>query len=60
METKKPWQSKTNWIALIVAISSFYPPLTQLISSNPETFASVVSGIFLFLRLITKEKIVIK
>lgn len=60
METKKPWQSKTNWLALISAAASFFPPVQEYIAQNPETYATVLSIAFMILRQITKDKIAIK
>jgi hypothetical protein len=60
MITPKPaYKSKTNWVALIVAASSFYPPIQDFIASNPETFATLISLIFMALRMVTKGKITI-
>lgn len=60
ISTKKPWQSKTNWLSLIVALAAFIPPVQVWISENPEMFAQVMAGIFFALRMITKDKIAIK
>jgi hypothetical protein len=60
MESKKPWQSKTNWVALIVALSAFVPSVGEMIAKNPEAFSMAVGAVFGFLRVITKEKISIK
>lgn len=57
METKKPWQSKTNWVALALAVAAFCPPVQKLISENPETFSIAVAGVFAMLRQISKGKI---
>lgn len=59
-ETKKPWHSKTNWIALVVAIAAFFPPVSSWISENPEIFAQVTAGLFFLLRMMSKDKITIK
>jgi hypothetical protein len=60
MESKKPWQSKTNWVALLVAAAAFFPPVSDFISANPEAFSAIVGGIFLVLRQISGDKISIK
>ena len=60
MEAKKPWQSKTNWIALILAVAAFFPQVQGVISANPEVFAQVISGVMIALRFISKDKIAIK
>lgn len=59
-QAKKPWQSKTNWIALIIAIAAFFPQVQAAIAANPDMFAMAMSGVFIGLRLITKDKVVIK
>jgi len=60
MESKKPWQSKTNWVALAVATAAFFPSVQTIIAQNPETFAIGISAVFGVLRVISKDKIVIK
>ena len=60
MDVKKPWQSKTNWAALVVAASAFIPSVGEFISKNPEGYALILSGIFGALRLISKGKISIE
>lgn len=59
MESKKPWQSKTIWASLIVAIAAFFPPISAWISQNPEMFATVLTALFVAIRFITNGKIVI-
>lgn len=59
-ETKKPWASKTNWVALIVAVAPFFPSVQMWISANPELFAQSVGAIFMVLRMISQDKIKIK
>ena len=60
MESKKPWQSKTVWMALIVAGAAFIPAVHMWISVNPETFASIMGFVFAALRMISQGKIDIK
>lgn len=57
METKKPWQSRTNWAALIVAVGAFIPAVSVWIAQNPETYSVVLGGLFAVLRVATKGKI---
>lgn len=57
MENKKPWQSKTNWAALIVAVSAFIPSVGQWIAANPETYGMALGALFAALRAVTKGKI---
>lgn len=59
MENKKPWQSKTLIIGLIMAVAPFVPVVNEWIQSNNEMFLSVMGFVFMGLRLITKDKIVI-
>lgn len=60
VQSKKPWQSKTNWVALIFAVAAFFPQVQALIAADPEIFATMMSGVFVALRMITKDKVVIK
>ncbi len=57
MESKKPWQSKTNYVALVIAIAAFFPQVQLFIAANPEAFASGVSVVFMILRQISSGKI---
>lgn len=58
MEPKKPWQSKTLWINLIVAILAMaWPQGAAYIGANPEIVMSVMAGLNIILRLISKDKI---
>lgn len=56
---KKPWQSKTVWVALITAVAAFIPAFQAEITKNPELVVSTLGLIFMLLRLISKDKIVI-
>ena len=58
--TKRPWQSKTLWLALITAIAAFIPPVQTWIASNPEMFALILGGAFGALRVITKGAVSIQ
>lgn len=60
VEQKKPWQSKTLWVGLIAAVVPFFPPAAAVIAANPEVASIVLSGVFSVLRLITKDRVVIK
>lgn len=60
VEIKKPWQSKTNWAALLMAALSFFPKVHELVSANPELFMQILSGAIIFLRWLTKGKVSIK
>ena len=55
---KKPWQSKTLWINLILAASAlFVPGVGAYVQSHMEVVAIVFSGINIVLRLVTKDAI---
>lgn len=56
---KKPWESKTVWVALVVAIIPFIPGASALISANPDVVGVTLGVVFAALRMITKDKIVI-
>jgi len=60
LETKKPWLSKTNWVALLVAVASFVPSVSTWVASNPDTFMQLLGGVFFLLRAVTKGKISIE
>lgn len=57
---KKSWQSKTNWVSLIMAASAFFPKVGEWVASHPEQFMWAISGLFAALRMISKGKIEIK
>ena len=56
-ESKKPWESKTNWAALIVAAASFFPVAGDWVKENPEFFMRAMGGVFTILRLVTNGKV---
>jgi len=58
-QIKKPWASKTLYMALISAVVAFIPPVQNWIAENPTTYGWIVAGIFAAIRLVTKGKIVI-
>jgi len=58
MENKKPWESKTVILNLILAIAAIvFPPAVKLIQDNPELVAIAFTGLNIVLRLITKKPI---
>lgn len=59
MEDKKPWQSKTLWVALIQAVVAFLPGIQAWIAANPAIYGVALSGVFIVLRLVSGGKIVI-
>ena len=57
-DTKKPWQSKTLWTNIIIAIVAIAsPPAHQWISAHPEAFAAAFGVINVILRMLTKDAI---
>lgn len=60
VEVKKPWASKTNWVALIMALLAFFPSAGTWVANHPEPFMWAVSGVIAGLRMISKGKIAIK
>jgi len=60
MESKKPWASKSLWLALISAVAAFFPSVQHFMILNPEAYAMGIGALFAVLRLVSKDKIVIK
>lgn len=60
----KPWQSKTLWASVIIAVVPLIPGVGPVVSgvfaTNPELAAAVVGAVFGVLRLITKKEIGLK
>lgn len=56
-EAKKPWKSKTNWVALVMAVLSFFPSIGSWVSQNPEIFMQITAGLIAILRWATKGKV---
>jgi hypothetical protein len=57
MESKKPWQSKTLWVNVILALSAFIPGVHEALVAHPEYFTYGLIVINMALRLITKGSI---
>lgn len=58
MEPKKPWQSKTLILNLVVAVLALvFPPAKDFIEAKPELVISVFAVVNMVLRVITKGKI---
>lgn len=58
MEKKNPLKSKTLWLNFVAAVLAlFYPPAQVWIAAHPDVVIAVVSGVNMFLRLVTKDKI---
>jgi uncharacterized membrane protein YoaK (UPF0700 family) len=57
LPVKKPWQSKTHWTAVILALIAFIPGVEAWAKENTQIFMAIVSAVFMLLRQITKGKI---
>jgi hypothetical protein len=60
VESKKPWESKTNWTALLLALSAFVPAVGEWVKANPDTTLQIIGGLFVVLRMLSKGKIEIR
>jgi hypothetical protein len=60
MDQKQPWKSKTAWISLLIALSSFIPDVSGWVSEHSDAFQQAVGLLFLVLRFVSHDKIVIK
>jgi hypothetical protein len=55
---KKPWQSKTIWANLIIAIAAlFVPGAQEWGAQNMEMILMALTGLNVVLRLISKDKV---
>ena len=59
-EGKQLWKSKTLWVNLVMAVAAFIPGVGEWVSTNPEAAGIIVAGVNGVLRLITKDKVVLK
>ncbi len=57
MDIKKPWQSKTHWVALLMAILAFIPGFSEFVVDHPTIAVLVQTGLMVFLRWISAGKI---
>ena len=57
IENKKPWQSKQNWAGLVVALSPFFPGVSEYVSHNPDVVLQGLGFLFVALRFVSKGKI---
>lgn len=54
------WQSKTMWVALLMAIVPAFPPAAALVAANPE-LTSVLAGLVVAgLRLVSSKKVTVR
>jgi hypothetical protein len=57
---KKPWQSKTNWMALIFAVSAFVPVVQGFMKEHAELYGMIIGVVFSGLRQVSNGKISIE
>ncbi len=57
VETRKPWQSKTVWAAVAMALLAFFPEANAFVKDHTEVTMVFGPVVFFLLRLITKGKI---
>jgi hypothetical protein len=57
MQTKKPWESKTILVNLILALSAFIPAVHDQLVAHPEYFTYAILVLNIVLRLVTKGAI---
>jgi len=57
VKEKKPWESKTIWLGVAVALLPLFPAISLVVSGNPELVSLVLGGLFTALRIISKDKI---
>ncbi|TXH10646.1 MAG: hypothetical protein E6R04_04755 [Spirochaetes bacterium] len=57
-DSKKPWQSKTIWINLGMALAAFFPQVQDHV--NVDTFGVIFGAVNFLLRLTTKTGVSIK
>lgn len=60
METKKPWESKTVWVGILMALAPLIPGASDFMSQNPELVNSLVVTIFMVLRAVSGGRIALK
>ncbi len=57
---KPALKSKTLWANLVLAaLALFIPEASSYLQSNPELLTGVFTGVNVFLRFITKDKLVL-
>lgn len=48
------WLSKTLWTSIVVAAAPLFPPVAQIVVTNPTLCSFVVGAVFSVLRVVTK------
>jgi len=55
MNNKKPWKSKTYWVAAINAVGALaFPSFVDFVGRNPEMYALGLSLLMALLRKLTR------
>lgn len=57
---KKPWESKTIIVNLLIAVAPFVPGADEYLKANPELLTTLFAVVNVILRLVTKGKVEIK
>jgi hypothetical protein len=53
----KPWQSKTHWTALVLAILAFIPGVGEWVTEHPQASVFIQSVIMVVLRWLTNSPV---
>lgn len=57
---KSVLKSKTFWFGLLTALASLVPAIQEHVIDKPELFGMLWGGLTVALRLITKDRVVLK
>lgn len=58
MDKKPFWQSKTIWVNFLTLAGSIYIAITgKQVDMSPEAMISIIAGINIFLRIVTKDRV---
>ncbi len=61
MDAKPAWQSKTLWVGAFTALLPLvFPPAAAWVAANPALFSGIVGAVFGGLRVVTKDRVVIR
>lgn len=60
MPAKKPWDSATVWVNLLMALAAFVPYVREEWLANPQVTVAVMAGVNWLLRLKTKQPMTVK
>lgn len=55
--SKPAWQSKTIWVAILVALSPLIPGADKVLGPNGSFVEPMLAALFMVLRLVSKDKI---